>query len=39
MNCSKCGAEVADEDIRVLKKGEYQNKPLCEDCFKKEKEW
>ena len=37
MNCNKCNVEIADADVRVMKKGPYMNKPLCKKCFNEEK--
>jgi len=35
MNCAKCGKEV--EEPMVLKRGEFIDQPLCEECFIKER--
>ena len=37
MICKKCGTFIEDEDVMVLKRGTYENKPLCEKCFVEEK--
>lgn len=37
MQCKKCGKELSEEKIFVLKRGEYENKALCKMCFEKEK--
>ena len=36
MICKKCGEFVDDEDLMVLKRGQYENKPLCPQCHKEE---
>ena len=36
MICKKCGIEIDEEDIRVLKRGQYENKSLCAKCHKEE---
>jgi len=36
MKCAKCGEEVDDDEIMVLKRGRYENKPLCAVCHKEE---
>jgi len=36
MKCAKCGIEVDDEEVMVLKRGQYENKPLCKKCHEKE---
>ena len=38
MKCACCNKFIEnDEDIRVIKRGTYQNKPLCKICFEIEK--
>jgi len=37
MECIKCKINIDDDQVFVLKRGEFENKPLCESCFKEEK--
>lgn len=35
MECAKCAAKI--EEPLVLKRGDFRNRPLCNDCFKIER--
>lgn len=36
MICKKCNEYINDEEAMVLKRGTYENKPLCKKCFDEE---